>query len=510
VSDCLPTLAGNPVPVYGSDVAIKTVDPSDSYTSGLVTNDNVNVTFGVKANLAQTAGTYTGDVLFTILGEANDQGVAESASVSPSSIVIDEARENGNSVHLTLATSLMTTLQYGDVTVKVSNTTGEYTCSNVTTSKDLSTGVMIAECDLSIANTSNISEEVPEVPMVGTYDVTVSVPRFSKSYVATNGLTLSYSDEATIFDIAYMQDMNSTICANTPTPSAFTAETKDLDDDSKVILGDTANDLASILATEQTEEIDGVETKVYYKVAQRTLSDIRDSKTYLTRKLADGNCWTVQSLDLDLDSSVALTADTTDLNSKTSWVPENSTYIDNTIWYNADKQAYSYSYPQNVYYINGYTKTTSTPTDLKEKLVRNAGNFYNYLAATADSGKDLTEGEAADSICAKGFQLPINSGKKSFKNIIETVYNVSTDGENKTRSDVNSVIQNINLLAYNRSGDLQNNTGNILNEGGAGHYRSSTKESSINAYYFSHHWTGVYTQRVDNIFWGFSVRCVAR
>ena len=49
------------------------------------------------------------------------------------------------------------------------------------------------------------------------------------------------------------------------------------------------------------------------------LTDTRDSKTYLTRRLADGNCWMAQNLALDLATSGTLTTESTDLSS--DWDP---------------------------------------------------------------------------------------------------------------------------------------------------------------------------------------------
>ncbi|MBQ3433408.1 hypothetical protein IJG22_03915, partial [Candidatus Saccharibacteria bacterium] len=63
------------------------------------------------------------------------------------------------------------------------------------------------------------------------------------------------------------------------------------------------------------------------------LLDTRDNSIYWVSKLLDGNCWMTQNLDLDLNSSVALTNDTTDLHSVTSWTPTRST-IDSTSYGN--------------------------------------------------------------------------------------------------------------------------------------------------------------------------------
>ena len=58
------------------------------------------------------------------------------------------------------------------------------------------------------------------------------------------------------------------------------------------------------------------------------LTDIRDSHPYLVRRLADGNCWMVENLDLalaDFAGTENLTSENTDLNSKSVWDPAAST-----------------------------------------------------------------------------------------------------------------------------------------------------------------------------------------
>ena len=41
------------------------------------------------------------------------------------------------------------------------------------------------------------------------------------------------------------------------------------------------------------------------QLATKQLRDIRDGKYYWVTKLADGNCWMTQNLDLDLNYSLA-------------------------------------------------------------------------------------------------------------------------------------------------------------------------------------------------------------
>ena len=55
------------------------------------------------------------------------------------------------------------------------------------------------------------------------------------------------------------------------------------------------------------------------QLATKQLRDIRDGKYYWVTKLADGNCWMTQNLDLDLSTKVALTPNDSDVT--TNWTP---------------------------------------------------------------------------------------------------------------------------------------------------------------------------------------------
>ena len=56
-------------------------------------------------------------------------------------------------------------------------------------------------------------------------------------------------------------------------------------------------------------------------VGSFALKDARDGKKYVVRRLADGNCWMAQNLNLDLYTGMTLTSDDTDINEERgSWV----------------------------------------------------------------------------------------------------------------------------------------------------------------------------------------------
>jgi|GEM_PF-3425192 len=377
-----------PIPVSGNDVEIAKVDPSASYIPGTISNngngDDYDITFGVKANLTQTAGTYSGNVVFTVLSEANETGT-ESASISPSIVYLDD-----DSTTLTIATSLMTTMNYGTVTVTV----GGETCSNVSATKNATSGTIIVTCT------------APELDAWKSYDVVVNVPKFGKTYEVTNGVSYRYKEESTIYGIANMQDMTSEICAHTATPDAFTAETANSDD--KTILANIVTNYDDMVAA-------GTQG-----VPQTTLEDARDNNTYIIRKLADGNCWMNQSLRLFLDEEVPLTSEDSDIHfdstgeSRTEWLPPVSSVESSETW--------------DVSIIKPYSMINKSST---------VGNLYNWYAATAESIPDtVTSGGvvAPDSVCLKNWKLP--TGQMININLVQNTYNIIND---YTRLPVNKL-----------------------------------------------------------------------
>jgi uncharacterized protein (TIGR02145 family) len=208
----------------------------------------------------------------------------------------------------------------------------------------------------------------------------------------------------TLHTITSMQEMTSEICTNTTTP-VRTATALDWD-------GSYHNDTS--------------------RVPRKSLQDTRDGKYYLVSKLADGNCWMSQNLELELDSTEPLLNTTTDLNSKTSWTPENSTLTtvpnyntwpsSNSI---ASAAAHSYYPIATDRYYQGGTEKSSTPTAAgAEYDWEKAGIYYNWFAATAGSGTyEMSEATASDSICPKGWRLPASSNEsKSWNSLLSGAY----------------------------------------------------------------------------------------
>ena len=228
------------------------------------------------------------------------------------------------------------------------------------------------------------------------------------AYVNGQGGGISIGDEnidnVSFYNIQTLQQMKPGICAATTTPLPT--------------------------ATEYTWE----ETDDNTKIPRTFLTDARDGKMYIVEKLADGNCWMAQNLQLDLRKSITLTNNNTDLNSKSSWTPEKDTSNDinvidgsyctrydggwlscgylETVEWDPDKKHLrenSFRPDASMKYLNGGTSSSSTPsTNDGKSNWESVGYYYNWNAATAGSGKANSDEEkyAADSICPKGWRLP--------------------------------------------------------------------------------------------------------
>ncbi len=205
------------------------------------------------------------------------------------------------------------------------------------------------------------------------------------------------------------------------------------------------------------------------------LKDTRDGKYYWVAKLADGNCWMTQNLDLDLSTSKTLTPDNTNIPS--NWTPKTSTTT--TIsGYNSDTGK-SYN-PGDKYYEGSYS--ASDPTTMHYHV----GNYYQWSAATA--GYTGTS-QSTQSICPKGWTLPSQS---QFQQLI-----------NSGLSGSNFMNAPYYLL---RGGWLRDSS--LYDAGSAGNYWSSTPNGSNRAHYLYFTSGSIDTYNFYR-YLGLSVRCVA-
>ena len=148
------------------------------------------------------------------------------------------------------------------------------------------------------------------------------------------------------------------------------------------------------------------------------------------------------------------------------------------------------------------------------------GHYYNWYAATAESGKfsDIdTASEAADSICPRGWQLPAShtaDSTKSWQNLLTTTYWGDTDnrdGASNLSSAEGAAMLHKMPLSIVFSGYYGWVNGNLNSRGSYGYYWSSTPYSLYyGAYYLYFGSTYVHPQRSSDKPNGFTIRCVAR
>ena len=245
-------------------------------------------------------------------------------------------------------------------------------------------------------------------------------------------------------------------------------------------------------------------------VPENTLTDVRDGNTYLVRKLADGNCWMSQNLNLTLSTATALNSTTSDLTAGRTWTPQNNTQTtDGVVWAQDGGDVARSMNPGNIYFPGGVgTGTADTYNNLQGATSGEPweaiGNYYNWYAATAGTGTAamVAPAVATDSICPKGWRLPSDSGDGSFQNLMNT-YNIAND-------TTGAAVVLTTPLNFVRSGYYYFNDDKIYNKGRTGHWWATIAGSTASYAHELH---------VDSVHvyygWdykgdGLSVRCVAR
>lgn len=266
------------------------------------------------------------------------------------------------------------------------------------------------------------------------------------------------------------------------------------------------------------------------------LTDTRDGKQYWVAKLADGNCWMTQNLDLDLSNGTPLTPEDSDVFS--DWNPPRTTEQPGTIT-SADMDTETYSWDLGMYvksdpdgysdycggsnikgladtsctnagWTNVSSMTTMDDSNTAEVISGSSynahylvGNLYQWNAATAGTGGTIISQDATDSICPKGWQLPTsnNSNSGSF----QALMNAYSIGNNSAGSA--AITQS--PLYFHPSGYVY--SGSLWYAGGYGRYWSSTAYSNSNyAYVLAFRLSNVSSSGSNNRYYGRSVRCLAR
>ena len=234
-----------------------------------------------------------------------------------------------------------------------------------------------------------------------------------------------------------------------------------------------------------------------------SLKDSRDEQSYNVAKLADGKCWLLDNLALDLTSSTVLSAmNSTNTNASDTTLG----YLKNGGGTTSDKYAtaavanwtssFSYSAPLvNMGYKNTVpTDATSTAGGYK------IGGYYNYCAASAGSycygngtSYGTSSGNATESICPKGWRLPTGNTSGEY----QALYN---------NSNYNTYANYRATLHLPLSGYFFNGSPDY--RGSRGYFCSSTRNNDNDMRSLNLNTSGIYPADVGGRNVGYSVRCV--
>ena len=283
------------------------------------------------------------------------------------------------------------------------------------------------------------------------------------------------------------------------------------------------------------------------------LVDIRDNKPYYITKLKDNHCWMTQNLDLDIGGTgvAALTSENTDISTTVSgsgiynnaggyavdsnnvwtWTPAptaitanhtiNNTSVSN--WNDNNTAPYSVE-GGDVYYYTSNNSSDDITYDSLTNCTQNGhnetnckhyhrGNYYNWTAAIASNnsnGFNAQYGNAANSICPKGWRLPIaTNADKTIYEFGELLYKQGITTTKTSRSYTENGSSNIRKspLWFVRSGYIFNKT--LFSASTNGYYWSSTVFNSTNAY------SPVFSISGASLFdyykgYAWQIRCLAR
>ena len=372
-----------------------------------------------------------------------------------------------------------------------------------------------------------------------------------------------------LMDLTFMQDMTSSICAETP--SAYNASTGKSDTSSPY----------------------------YLEPVTKQLYDIRDGNMYWVAKLADGSCWMTQNLALDLSIEKTLTPSDTDITKE--WTPSNST---NEVKLTGEaisigpQNALSWNFGQIVFaipftgescdnYAGNYNSATSndnlgsvcakiglidvSSSNWQPTLVATMGNYnynntanlitttpnttgttfvtvdtgnktydshylignyYQYNTAVAGSSKKVSSGNgnAPESICPRGWKLPIANRQTDgypivtddfYKLLLAYGYPKATDYTIDTYNNALTPILNPKQntqenpaaapMSLTRSGIVGLNEGYLRTIGRGGNYWSATfSNGNIASRLFISTINSIYPAAFSATDEGYSVRCTAR
>ncbi len=240
----------------------------------------------------------------------------------------------------------------------------------------------------------------------------------------------------------------------------------------------------------------------------KQLIDSRDNQSYWVAKLADGNCWMVQNLNFDLIQGKTLTNKDTDLNNRDNWIiPIGTVYAmpkaesDPDIWSTRSWKLGNYYLLSPLTITSctiGFGQTDASCSNLNGPLSSGTaqdqhyamGVYYQFNTAVATSGGDKFghNDNAVNSICPRGWKLPVGYDS----------WNITEEANPDTNGTYSNLLKQYGLsnaytgivdgktydimgepLYFPRAAFLDLNVGQIRFIGDSSHYWTSTSGNNL-------------------------------
>ena len=472
------------VPAFGSEdliqetssanTSIAEEDWQESYWEDSTKYTAATLWYGVRANMSVASGAYANTIAYTAIAQASPTPAGE-LGFSPVSYARGVTYETTDWADRTLAitTSLMTStsMEPGDATVTVSggplNRTDSCEVTNVSVvpfESGATSGNVVVTCTL------------PK-EYAGTYDITVNLTKFGQSYTSTYDYTVDWDT------ISAMQEMTSSVCASadTPTTTTYPVPEKYLTD----LRGGGGHITGS------------VSTGYTYQAAQ--------TGKYRIRKLADGNCWMTENMDLAM--STTTTYHSYDTNVAADWTPSTNTITAATGTATTNTRTVDMTY-RGVGSQGTTTAVTLASTYAGQSIAaetQHIGTYYDWAAAIANNTDYTTaDTSVSTSICPKGWTLP-NGGDSSTSKSFAYL----TNKYGLTNSQAGSEGLRSYPLSFVFSGYYYWGDGKLYRQGARGDWWSSTVNSETNSRDLGVNSTELYPQSNNDKLGGFGVRCVS-
>ena len=450
--------------------------------TGDIVNDHFDIYYGIMVDTDILSGTYENEIVYTALASATSLDDV-STNLSRETYIIANGTEQ--TLHFDLSSSLanptniinkdnitiylvphatVASANY-ELTSAIKSAASTYTTCTINSNDDI---VITGDGSGATLTCTSPDNTPADGTGLGEFDYWLHIDGYNYNYlshykkneqdtatVAYIGLQSKLTDSNNELVITEMQEMSGAICKNTNTWNNIAgAGARILD------YSGTTSLVADVL--DENDDVDETATlaaNTVIGIGIFSLEDTRDSKQYNIRRLADGNCWMVAALNINLadfagkkaGDTGALTSENTDLNTpgKTYWDPTESTVSKIATYAQILEekelsanftglseillgQAQSKTgasdaelqYQQNGtsgFVWNSYcsepgvceleVSETNEQAEIPRSANKNATTFYNWYAATAESGTfQMTNDESAtDSICPKKWRLPVIS-----------------------------------------------------------------------------------------------------